>query len=336
LFFWCAGDAERALPTLKRAANGRRASGSRQPAQQLQATQRAALPDGLLARSSQPERCAPIDTQTAYCSDDDAADSPMVLRPAARAAAAARDAPRSEPMRDASPGGFSPLPPGPCHLLPTVANTATGLPSISSQVRHSSSGLASHAHPRPLHVLRCAAAAATCPLQTLAALLSQGAASFGASGAVVIDCRYDYEFEGGHIAGALNLPTPAQLFALLQGGGHDWARTPVVLLCEFSSERAPRAFRHVRQCDRQAHLADYPALAWPQLFLLEGGYRAFVAAAPQLCEPVGAHVAMDHEAHTAQLRACHRRVTAAWAQALGAPPPPARPARPRYSAARQP
>jgi len=32
-------------------------------------------------------------------------------------------------------------------------------------------------------------------------LLTHGAAAFGLSGFVVVDCRYDYEHKGGHLPG---------------------------------------------------------------------------------------------------------------------------------------
>ena len=59
----------------------------------------------------------------------------------------------------------------------------------------------------------------------------------------VIDCRYPYEYEGGHIQSAKNLFTRTQVF-------NEFFRNPIQLKdpskrniiifhCEFSSERAP-------------------------------------------------------------------------------------------------
>ena len=58
-------------------------------------------------------------------------------------------------------------------------------------------------------------------------------------------------------------------------GAVDWAVTPIVFYCEFSSERGPRMFRHIRNLDRHMHLAAYPALAVPHMYVLAGGYKAF-------------------------------------------------------------
>ncbi|NWX39640.1 MPIP2 phosphatase, partial [Steatornis caripensis] len=61
---------------------------------------------------------------------------------------------------------------------------------------------------------------------------------------VVVDCRYPYEYEGGHIKGAVNLPLArdAEEFLLRKPIVPSDAskRVIVVFHCEFSSERGPR------------------------------------------------------------------------------------------------
>lgn len=62
----------------------------------------------------------------------------------------------------------------------------------------------------------------------------------------VIDCRYPYEFEGGHITGALNLYTHEQIleeFVTNKTDTFDFdggKRNILVFHCEFSSERGPK------------------------------------------------------------------------------------------------
>jgi hypothetical protein len=63
----------------------------------------------------------------------------------------------------------------------------------------------------------------------------------------VIDCRYPYEFEGGHIRGALNLYTEEQIqeeFVKVKPEvphvDADGKRNIIIFHCEFSSERGPR------------------------------------------------------------------------------------------------
>jgi M-phase inducer phosphatase len=64
----------------------------------------------------------------------------------------------------------------------------------------------------------------------------------------VIDCRYPYEFEGGHIQGALNLWTQEQIIEELVSkktetpavAADGQKRNILIFHCEFSSERGPK------------------------------------------------------------------------------------------------
>lgn len=62
----------------------------------------------------------------------------------------------------------------------------------------------------------------------------------------VIDCRYPYEYEGGHIEGAINLYTHEQCMDFLNSTQintdteNDKRTNILVFHCEFSSERGPR------------------------------------------------------------------------------------------------
>lgn len=84
-------------------------------------------------------------------------------------------------------------------------------------------------------------------------------------------------------------PTEMEAATIGASGAVDWSRTVVVFYCEFSSERGPRMFRHIRNLDRRLHLASYPALAVPHMYVLAGGYKAFQVGtrlpsqAPVLC-----------------------------------------------------
>ena len=49
----------------------------------------------------------------------------------------------------------------------------------------------------------------------------------------------------------------------------------VVFHCEFSQKRGPRAFRALRNTDRQKNLKTWPRLDFPEIYILEGGYSAF-------------------------------------------------------------
>jgi M-phase inducer tyrosine phosphatase len=63
----------------------------------------------------------------------------------------------------------------------------------------------------------------------------------------IIDCRFDYEYNGGHIPGAVNINTTAGVEEFLLGtmkpkpsvSGDPQKKTVLVFHCEFSAKRAP-------------------------------------------------------------------------------------------------
>lgn len=120
---------------------------------------------------------------------------------------------------------------------------------------------------------------------------------------IVIDCRYPYEFEGGHIKGALNLHQEEQvedylLKTPITPSSVD-RRVVVVFHCEFSSERGPRMCRFVRERDRA--LNPYPHLHYPELYILKGGYKDFFPGFQLCCEPQ-AYRPMHHQDFKEDLR----------------------------------
>lgn len=56
----------------------------------------------------------------------------------------------------------------------------------------------------------------------------------------IIDCRFPYEFEGGHIKSAVNINTTDELDKLLLQPATTDKRVLLIFHCEFSSKRAPR------------------------------------------------------------------------------------------------
>jgi len=59
----------------------------------------------------------------------------------------------------------------------------------------------------------------------------------------------------------------------------------LVFYCEFSSQRGPDTLRHLRKLDRQSNIANYPHLNFPNLYLLDGGYKGFFEYSKKHCEP---------------------------------------------------
>lgn len=138
----------------------------------------------------------------------------------------------------------------------------------------------------------------------------------------IVDCRYPYEYEGGHIIGSVNIYTkddiqrefidPFTTFSMSQSSDSSTfhpsiansdsnSRHVLIFHCEFSSERAPKLLRHLRNKDRDINRDHYPRLMHPELYLLEGGYKAFYGQYKQYCEPQS-YRPMGCKEHTEDLR----------------------------------
>lgn len=96
----------------------------------------------------------------------------------------------------------------------------------------------------------------------------------------IIDCRYPYEYQGGHINGALNVNDPQILQKLFY-------ETPIpnsliVFHCEFSHNRGPQMASIFRNIDRDSN--EYPNLHYPEVYILDGGYRKFHSEHSDFCE----------------------------------------------------
>uniref|UniRef100_A0A2R9BHZ0 M-phase inducer phosphatase n=2 Tax=Pan paniscus TaxID=9597 RepID=A0A2R9BHZ0_PANPA len=130
---------------------------------------------------------------------------------------------------------------------------------------------------------------------------------------VIVDCRYPYEYEGGHIKTAVNLPLErdAESFLLkspITACSLD-KRVILIFHCEFSSERGPRMCRFIRERDRAVN--DYPSLYYPEMYILKGGYKEFFPQHPNFCEPQD-YRPMNHEAFKDELKT-FRLKTRSWA-----------------------
>jgi M-phase inducer tyrosine phosphatase len=69
----------------------------------------------------------------------------------------------------------------------------------------------------------------------------------------------------------------------------------VIFHCEFSHNRGPKMAMQFRDYDRSVNKVSYPALYYPQTFILDGGYRDFYEHYPELCD--GQYVPMLEETH---------------------------------------
>uniref|UniRef100_A0A8C8SLU5 M-phase inducer phosphatase n=1 Tax=Pelusios castaneus TaxID=367368 RepID=A0A8C8SLU5_9SAUR len=118
----------------------------------------------------------------------------------------------------------------------------------------------------------------------------------------IIDCRYPYEYLGGHIKGALNFHRQEDVFEFFLKKpllpSTPQKRIVLVFHCEFSSERGPKMCRYMREEDRAMN--EYPALHYPELYVLKGGYKEFFPEYMELCEPQD-YCPMHHQDYKAEL-----------------------------------
>jgi rhodanese-related sulfurtransferase len=105
----------------------------------------------------------------------------------------------------------------------------------------------------------------------------------------IIDCRYEFEYQGGHIVNAINVRSPTHLKSLfLQPlpDSHNGMKTCIIFHCEFSQQRGPRTCAYLRKLDREAHgINGFPNLYYPEIYILQGGYKQFYSEYPHLCTP---------------------------------------------------
>jgi M-phase inducer tyrosine phosphatase len=112
---------------------------------------------------------------------------------------------------------------------------------------------------------------------------------------VILDCRFQYEYEGGHIIGALwQGPDTGKLndlyvrFRAMYDSG-----VIIVFHCEFSQTRGPACFQAFRQIDRtNSDRKQYGEPFFSRVYVLEGGYKKFYTTHAELC--TGGYRPMDN------------------------------------------
>ena len=82
----------------------------------------------------------------------------------------------------------------------------------------------------------------------------------------------------------------------------------IVFHCEFSEKRGPAMDHALREIDRRLHMEHYPRLFYPEIYILEGGYKHFYEQQPHLCS--GGYVPMadkNFKADCKELYSLHER-----------------------------
>lgn len=130
---------------------------------------------------------------------------------------------------------------------------------------------------------------------------------------IVVDCRFEYEYQGGHINGAVNVSSQQELednFLNDDDDSNNFLKDSkktklIVFHCEFSSYRGPLMASHLRTCDRNKNQENYPHLDYPNILVLEGGYKSFFDLQSHRCFPQK-YVEMNDNNHK---NACEKELT---------------------------
>ena len=109
----------------------------------------------------------------------------------------------------------------------------------------------------------------------------------------IIDYRFDYEYEGGHIKNAIWLSDISKLQEMFFEKPR--AKELIIFHCEFSQNRGPEVANTLREIDRRINIASYPFLYYPDVYILNGGYSLFYQKYPTLCE--GGYTPMFEKTH---------------------------------------
>ncbi|KAH0795741.1 Rhodanese-like domain containing protein [Histomonas meleagridis] len=112
---------------------------------------------------------------------------------------------------------------------------------------------------------------------------------------LILDVRFFYEYEGGHILGARHIRNRSELISLYNSFKDVANETAVIIHCEYSQERGPKVFSIFLEHDRNQNLQVYPNKTYPYIFLLQGGYKTFWENHPDLCR--GDYVPMHQREH---------------------------------------
>lgn len=104
---------------------------------------------------------------------------------------------------------------------------------------------------------------------------------------IIIDCRFNYEYDGGHIVNAINISSQKDLEdTFIHNLEYAYPkRTLLIFHCELSVLRGPRMASHLRKCDRVLNKDSYPYLSYPDIVVLEGGYKKFYNKFRYHCYP---------------------------------------------------
>eukprot|EP00127_Corallochytrium_limacisporum_P005709 Clim_evm88s210 gene=Clim_evmTU88s210 len=119
---------------------------------------------------------------------------------------------------------------------------------------------------------------------------------------IIVDARYPYEYEGGHLKGAVNLYTQEMVLQYFLDEPQESPNAVIIFHCEYSQKRGPKLCRYFRNMDRYLNSHRYPQVYYPELYVLDGGYRGFFQNHGSECSEPPAYVSMIDERFANELK----------------------------------
>lgn len=125
---------------------------------------------------------------------------------------------------------------------------------------------------------------------------------------VIVDARFRYEYDCGHINGAINVVSPSEMVELYQQFLDQ--NVFIVFYCEYSVKRGPELMQMFRTYDRKCHIHEYPELSYWNIGILVGGYKNFYTHHHDMC--TNGYVTMRSRNYMKDLRDSHNQFCAQW------------------------
>lgn len=123
---------------------------------------------------------------------------------------------------------------------------------------------------------------------------------------VIVDCRFPFEYKGGHVKGAINLFRHDKIKSTFFPNDIAERTSPKkipIFYCEYSQKRGPAMAHAVRSIDRVRNELRYPHVEYPEMYLLDYGYKSLWnrSECRQICEPQS-YIPMNHSLYSSEFK----------------------------------
>ncbi|PIC52288.1 hypothetical protein B9Z55_002457 [Caenorhabditis nigoni] len=123
---------------------------------------------------------------------------------------------------------------------------------------------------------------------------------------MIVDCRFPFEYKGGHVKGAINVFRHDKIKSTFFPEDLTFCSFPKripIFYCEFSQKRGPAMAHAVRSIDRVRNELRYPHVEYPEMYLLDYGYKSLwnLAECREICEP-RSYIPMNHSLYSSEFR----------------------------------